>query len=273
MDTQSTHGRRNFVRLLAVSGFFALFGKQDKALSNELPARLRLIPAGPARDGRFVAGVHLALEPGWKTYWRYPGGSGIPPQFSWEGSKNVKSLSVLYPAPTRFHQGAGEFFGYMRDVVFPVEIIPENPDLPVELSLDLTYGLCERVCIPANSQAQMKLDHTHLTSADTALMGRFMARVPQRLASGSVVRDWTYSPASHTLEFTVDMVGGVDFVVVECPIEWGVAAAQEVKSTAQETHYTLTIEHLPPGLHNTVPLTVTIVGRRSAIEEIHTLDG
>ena len=55
------------------------------------------------KDGeQLVAGIQLRMDDGWKTYWRNPGDSGVPPQFDWSGSKNLKEAKVLYPAPYRF---------------------------------------------------------------------------------------------------------------------------------------------------------------------------
>ena len=45
------------------------------------------------------AGIEIRLDPGWKTYWRYPGDSGVPPTLDFAGSKNVKSVTALWPAP------------------------------------------------------------------------------------------------------------------------------------------------------------------------------
>ena len=43
-------------------------------------AKLRLIAPGgpPAADGTLTLGIEIALEPGWKTYWRHPGEAGLP---------------------------------------------------------------------------------------------------------------------------------------------------------------------------------------------------
>ena len=39
----------------------------------------------PERNG-CGAGVEIRLDPGWKTYWRYPGDSGVPPALDFAGS-------------------------------------------------------------------------------------------------------------------------------------------------------------------------------------------
>src|SRR6476660_5184175 len=53
-------------------------------------------------DAPLRAGIEIRLAPGWKTYWRYPGDSGVPPRFDFSGSDNLARAKVLYPAPHLF---------------------------------------------------------------------------------------------------------------------------------------------------------------------------
>ena len=77
---------------------------------DDLQSAARLIAARAHNEsgGRvFRAGVEIKLKEGWKTYWRYPGDSGVPPVLDFSRSQNVKAVTVLYPAPMRFPDGAG----------------------------------------------------------------------------------------------------------------------------------------------------------------------
>ena len=49
---------------------------------DDLHSSLRLI-AGNEKPGaeNLRAGIEIKLQPGWHTYWRYPGDSGVPPRF------------------------------------------------------------------------------------------------------------------------------------------------------------------------------------------------
>ena len=103
----------------------------------------RLIAAGAMRQQgelRLRAGVELKLKPGWKTYWRYPGDSGVPPRFDFARSENVRDVTVLWPAPQRFSDGSGSSIGYAGSVVFPLRIVPADERKPVLLRVDLDYG-------------------------------------------------------------------------------------------------------------------------------------
>src|SRR5882724_9791240 len=69
---------------------------------------VRLIAAGSTTETgvpRPRAGVELKLAAGWKTYWRYPGDSGVPPRFDFSQSTNVKDVTVEWAWPHRFTDG------------------------------------------------------------------------------------------------------------------------------------------------------------------------
>lgn len=54
-----------------------------------------------------LGGIAIQLQPGWHTYWRTPGDSGVPPRFDFSKSDNVEAVTVLWPAPRKFEDGAG----------------------------------------------------------------------------------------------------------------------------------------------------------------------
>jgi DsbC/DsbD-like thiol-disulfide interchange protein len=106
------------------------------------------------------AGVEIRLAAGWKTYWRYPGDSGVPPVFDFSKSENIKSVAILWPAPHRFTDDGGASIGYKGDVIFPVHVVRENPKRPATLRLALNYAVCEKLCVPATGQATLELAAT-----------------------------------------------------------------------------------------------------------------
>src|SRR5712691_2839794 len=78
-------------------------------------ASLRLIAGSRTSDAMARAGIEIKLAPGWKTYWRYPGDSGVPPRFDFAGSENVKSIEIMWPAPHRLSDESGITIGYKDD--------------------------------------------------------------------------------------------------------------------------------------------------------------
>jgi DsbC/DsbD-like thiol-disulfide interchange protein len=147
--------------------------------------RLRLI-AGDPDDGTLRAGVDIELADGWKTYWRMPGDAGVPPQFDWSQSKNVKAIEMLWPAPARFIDAGGETVGYKDRVVFPLRITPQRPGDPVELRLEMFFGVCKDICIPVGERVGLR-SWQGGASAET-LISSFERRVPVRIDRSSALR-------------------------------------------------------------------------------------
>lgn len=130
------------------------------------------------------AGVEIKLKDGWKTYWRYPGDSGVPPTFDFSKSQNVKSVTVLYPAPAKFPDGAGgHSIGYQGDVILPLHVVPQDARRPVMLDLKLDYAACEKLCVPAEAKLQLLLSGD--PSKAEASVAAAEARVPRRTEIGA----------------------------------------------------------------------------------------
>jgi DsbC/DsbD-like thiol-disulfide interchange protein len=129
--------------LLALLASPALATTQDDVLS----ATLR--PGWQMENGSHMAALDLTLAQGWKTYWRSPGDSGIPPSFDWSASENVKSVRIHWPAPEVFHTNGMQTIGYHDRLVLPVEITPSDPARPVRLKVRMELGVCDEICLPA----------------------------------------------------------------------------------------------------------------------------
>src|SRR3954470_21845737 len=114
---------------------------------------VRLIAGGRAEGGTSLrAGIEMRLAPGWKTYWRYPGDSGVPPRFDFSKSQNVKSVTVRWPAPQRLTDETGTSIGYKHDVTFPLAVVPQDAGKPVMLAIAIDYGVCEKLCVPVDAK-------------------------------------------------------------------------------------------------------------------------
>ena len=77
----------------------------------------------------------------------------MPPQFNFAGSRNVKQVDVLWPAPERMVDSGGTSIGYSAGVIFPLRIVPQEAGKPVALRLQLQYAICEKLCVPAEAAA------------------------------------------------------------------------------------------------------------------------
>src|SRR3979409_824804 len=67
---------------------------------------IRLL-AGSRSGAVLMGGIAFQLQAGWKTYWRTPGDSGVPPRFDFSKSDNVEAVTIMWPAPLKVDDGAG----------------------------------------------------------------------------------------------------------------------------------------------------------------------
>lgn len=125
---------------------------QMRLADGEMPLGLvdaRLLPGWTDEAGNRIAALELVLEPGWKTYWRSPGDSGLPPSFAWDGSDNLAEVVFHWPAPEAINSGGAQELGYHEHLVLPFTASPADAALPLTLQSQIELGLCENICVPA----------------------------------------------------------------------------------------------------------------------------
>jgi DsbC/DsbD-like thiol-disulfide interchange protein len=148
-------------------------------------SRVRLIatPAPTSASKSYLAGIEITLGDGWKTYWRMPGEAGVPPVFNWSGSTNVSAAEVLYPAPIRLVEPVAETVGYKRAVVFPVTVTPRDPGKPVDLKLELEFGICRDICVPATATFSLALPVAAVPGSAQPDLAAAVEQVPRTAAA------------------------------------------------------------------------------------------
>ncbi|MGL5448528.1 MAG: protein-disulfide reductase DsbD domain-containing protein [Rhabdaerophilum sp.] len=148
-----------FALVLLISGFAPALaaGARASAWAEFREVRVRLLLLEPiAGDTLIRGGIGIRLQPDYKTYWRSPGDSGVPPVVDVSGSEGVSGFELAFPFPTRFDDGAGgHSWGYKRDIILPFTAKREGNG-PVRLVMKLDFAVCGTMCIPL--AAELKLD-------------------------------------------------------------------------------------------------------------------
>jgi DsbC/DsbD-like thiol-disulfide interchange protein len=145
-------------------------------------ARARIVAGGhPAGSpaGTIAAGIEIEIAEGWKTYWRNPGSSGVPPNFDWTPSGNLAKAVALYPAPKRFTDRDGDTIGYKTSVMLPITVSPADPSRAVTLALDIEYGVCKDICIPVQSRLELTLPRDASSKPISGALAQAFDRVPR----------------------------------------------------------------------------------------------
>src|SRR6266581_7491717 len=144
---------------------------------SDIHSAVRLL-AGSRSGAVLMGGIAIQLQPGWKTYWRTPRDSGVPPRFDFSKSENVDGVTVLWPAPKKFDDGAGgTSLGYKHQVVLPLRIVAKNADKPVTLRAHISYAVCDKLCIPVEAHAELAI--TSVASTEDSALFAALDTVPK----------------------------------------------------------------------------------------------
>jgi DsbC/DsbD-like thiol-disulfide interchange protein len=235
-------------------------------------------------DASFLrAGVEIKLDPGWKTYWRDPGDSGVPPTLDFSGSGNVKSVTVLWPAPELFPDGAGgNSIGYADHVILPLHVAPEDAAKPMSLQIKLGYAICGNLCVPV--EANLKLPLSGDGAEETALE-KAEIRVPRRVALGHSDNDGKglailavhREPGDAHERIVVDVAAPagapVDLFVEGPTPDWSLPVPQPTGGDGATRQFSFDLDGLPPDAKPAgATLTFTAVSPGDAIEVSAHLD-
>jgi DsbC/DsbD-like thiol-disulfide interchange protein len=225
---------------------------------------IRLL-AGSRSGAVLLGGIAFQLEPGWKTYWRTPGDSGVPPRFDFSKSDNIEAVTVLWPAPTKFDDGAGgHSLGYHDQIVLPLRIVAKNADKPVTLRADVNYAVCAKLCIPVEANAE--LPFTSVASTEDSALFAALDTVPKPANVGDpnplTIRDVKREKSA----VLVDVVSPGDKDVslfVEGPTpDWGLPVPKLLEHGPPGVkRFAFDLDGVPPGVSpEGAALKLTLVG-------------
>ncbi|MFI5013663.1 MAG: protein-disulfide reductase DsbD domain-containing protein [Hyphomicrobiales bacterium] len=194
--------RRNALLGAAGAGLVAMAGRLRPAAAGDgsapaspwsvgFGARMRLVRGAPLGDkDAYGAGIEIALDPGFKTYWRMPGEAGVPPVFAWSSSRNLAAVVPDWPAPRRFDEAGLSVIGYAGgNVVLPLRIAAADAAAPVELALSLAYAACKTICVPEKADAALLLRHDVAGGQYAALIEAAAREVPRRVEAAALGLD------------------------------------------------------------------------------------
>ena len=228
--------------------------------------------AGSRSGAVLLGGIAFQLQPGWKTYWRTPGDSGVPPRFDFSKSENIEAVTILWPAPTKFDDGAGgHSLGYKNQIVLPLRIVAKNADKPVTLRAGINYAVCEKLCIPVEANAELAFASVASTE-DSALFAA-LDTVPKPASIGDpnplTIRDVKRDGKSSVLVDVAAPDAREVSLFVEGPTpDWALPVPTLLEpSPPGVKRFSFELDGLPPGAKpEGTALKLTLVGGDRAYE-------
>lgn len=176
--TRNTVLRAAVALALAATGSIPALAGQSPWIDT-LGGRLRLVTADQVDAGGILRGaLQIRLDPGWKTYWKDPGDSGIAPRIDPGASAGVEEVRILFPAPERITDPYSTWAGYRSDVDLALEMQVDG--LP-RIAVDVEIGLCETICVPVTA----RLEVPPVSNADDfAIVDAAFAALPRPAEDG-----------------------------------------------------------------------------------------
>ena len=151
-----------------------------------------IVPGKP-----FTAGLLLHMAPGWHTYWRFPGDSGIPTELNWKLPTGWKSGEIQWPIPLKLTEpGEIEIYGYHGEVLLIQQITPPAtvPQSSVTLTAKASWLVCEKICIPGSAELTLTLPvSSSAAPANQNLFARYRHLLPQNWPGNNARAQWSRS--------------------------------------------------------------------------------
>jgi len=108
----------------------------------------------------FTVAMHLDMEPGWHSYWKNAGDSGLATSIDWTLPEGFSAGDIQWPHPTVKEEGPLVTYGYSDEVLLLVDITPPadlEPGTEVTLAARGDWLICENICLPAHADLETTL--------------------------------------------------------------------------------------------------------------------
>lgn len=190
-------------------------------------ASIRLVTSSkPASDGRVRGALQIMLKPGWKTYWRDPGASGVPPTLTATSDGTPIAVNLEFPEPRRFDDEYAPWVGYDRSVAIAVTMeLPDGADTGFSLVAEAFLGVCETICIPVPARLQVESAQASQSGNEDVIVEQAFAALPAAADASLHAKAASFSDGELTIDAVVPdgaeavdiFVAGTDRLTLDTP--------------------------------------------------------
>ncbi len=152
------------------------------------------LSASAAKPGDTItAGIRLQMEPGWHTYWKNPGASGMATTITWQLPEGVNAGEIQWPLPEKLPPEDLTTYVYQDEVVLlvPLKLASDLKPGTLDLKAKVSWLECKELCVPGNATVEARLEIASQTkpSPDTALIEQWQSQLPKS-AEALSARAW-----------------------------------------------------------------------------------
>jgi thiol:disulfide interchange protein len=118
-------------------------------------------PEGIQAGKPLTVGLQIQHQPGWHTYWKNPGDSGLPTQLAWTLPAGLDAGETLWPTPKKITIGNLANYGYEGALLLPapVQVAATFAAASTEIIVNLKaqWLVCKTECIPEEGEFSLKI--------------------------------------------------------------------------------------------------------------------
>ncbi len=149
-------------------------------------ARVELMayaPDGVQAGKPLTLGLQIQHQPGWHTYWKNPGDSGLPTQLTWTLPVGVTAGDIQWPTPKKIPVAQLANYGYEGALLLPVPMavassfVASGNDITV--SLKAQWLICKTECIPEEGEFTLKIPVRGSTAINRQLFDNASSSQPK----------------------------------------------------------------------------------------------
>ena len=238
---------------LSIGAGLSPFGAAEPRAADLVRAEILVEPGSITPGKPFSAGIRLTTRPGWHTYWRNPGDSGLATTVQWRLPEGFGAGEIQWPVPERIPVGPLVNFGYENAVVLLATLTPPATlgAGTVEIAADVDYLVCERVCIPGDAKLAVRVPAATDAARSTAS--------PETERVFAEARSELPTPAPWPVRFKSD--GEVLRLALDAP---GLRA-ETIRSTFFFPYDDMAVEHAAPQKVSVGEGGLTLELKRSAL--------
>lgn len=209
--------------------------------------RMRVVATPADVSGHVKAVLQIEPGPGWITYWREPGESGIPPQLTLPAGSKATIDTIGYPVPKLISLGNVHEVGYDAPISLPLDINAAG-----ERKLDITafIGVCKDICVPFQATMSVTLPPpgSSADAGDAAIVTDAAAALPQKPSADFGVKSHSLSPDGKTLSLHLtlpDAGDAIPQIYVTGPSGYVFFKQASASRSGRDVEVALTIGKLP----------------------------
>ncbi len=164
---------RNFIKyfivtLSLVSLLIPLSAKSSTSdfITKNKNSKVRLIASYHEyeQQQKLIIGFNFKLKKNWKIYGKSNSSFVQPPTFDFSNSQNIdqENFKILWPQAKIIEEqildSTISYPVYEDEITIPIQINVNDPLKPVQIQANISYGLCNKVCIPVDQSLKLTIN-------------------------------------------------------------------------------------------------------------------